>query len=204
MKALVRRVARKVGMDLPPDEWGSSGRVRFLEATLPKGGVGAEVGVHKGHFTPVLREITRPATLHIVDPWYHLGREWNWGAGDRSTVNALTRIMKRLEGPLADGSVVLHIGDDLEILPRFEPGTFDWMYFDTTHSYEQTCKELRLAETLIKPDGIICGDDWRDDPKHEHYGVRVAIEEFCAATDFAILYSSAADRQWAIRRAARG
>ena len=80
-----------------------------------------------------------------MDPWYQLGREWNWGAGDRSTVNALTRIMKRLEAELAEGSVVLHIGDDLEILPGFEAGYFDWMYFDTTHTYEQTVKELALA-----------------------------------------------------------
>ncbi len=74
------------------------------------------------------------------------------------------------------------------------------MYFDTTHTYEQTVKELALAAALVRPEGIICGDDWRDDPSHVHYGVRQAIEEFCAATDFGLVYSSANDRQWAIRR----
>lgn len=201
MREVVRWVARKVGVDLPPDEMRGTGRVGFLESVLPKGGIGAEVGVHKGYFTSVLLAVAEPERLHIVDPWYVLGREWNWGAGDRSTVNALTRIMKRLETELAEGRVVLHIGDDLEILPDFEPGTFDWMYFDTTHTYEQTCKELRLAETLIKPEGLICGDDWRDDPAHAHYGVRVAVEEFCAERDFRLAYASADDRQWAIRRA---
>ncbi len=49
-----RRIARKIGFDLPPDERGPSGRVGFLESILPKGGIGAEVGVHKGYFTPVL------------------------------------------------------------------------------------------------------------------------------------------------------
>jgi hypothetical protein len=201
MREFVREAARKIGVDIPPDEAGVSGRVKFLESTLPKGGVGAEVGVHKGYFTPVLLTITKPRKLHIIDPWYFLGREWNWGAGDRSTINALTRIMKRLEVELADGTVVLHIGDDLEILPGFEAGYFDWMYFDTTHAYEQTYKELRLAETLVKPEGVICGDDWRDDPAHPHYGVRRAVEEFCAEKGFRVVYSNAADRQWAIRRA---
>ena len=200
MKVLVRQAVRRFGVDLPPDEWGPDGRVKFLESVLPKGGVGAEIGVHKGRFTPVLLAIAKPRKLHIMDPWYHLGREWNWGAGDRSTVNALTRIMKRLEAELADGSVVLHIGNDLEILPGFEAGYFDWMYFDTTHTYEQTVKELALAAGLIKPEGIVCGDDWRDDPSHPHYGVRKAVEEFCAAGDFRPVYSSATDRQWAIRR----
>jgi hypothetical protein len=96
--------------------------------------------------------------------------------------------------------VALHIGDDLEILPTFEEGYFDWMYFDTTHTYEQTVKELAMAAKLVKPDGIICGDDWRDDPSHPHYGVRRAVEEFCAASDFKLVYSSPNDRQWAVKR----
>jgi predicted O-methyltransferase YrrM len=96
---------------------------------------------------------------------------------------------------------VLHIGDDLEILPRFNKGSFDWMYFDTTHTYEQTVEELVLAQSLVRSGGFICGDNWRDDPTHPHYGVRRAVEEFCAATRFHMVYASANDRQWAVRRA---
>jgi SAM-dependent methyltransferase len=194
------RVARRIGFDIPPDEWAATGRVRFLEAVLPKGGVGAEVGVHKGHFTPVLLEVARPRRLHIIDPWYHLGLEWGWGAGDRSTINALTRIIRRHGPALAEGSLVLHIGDDLEILPRFEDASFDWLYIDSSHAYEHTVAELRLAERLVRPGGVICGDDWRDDPGHPHYGVRRAVEEFAAASGFGLVYADAGDRQWALRR----
>jgi hypothetical protein len=197
---LVTKVAWRMGFDPPPDEWSASGRARFLLEVLPKGGIGAEVGVHKGHFTPVLIQVLEPEELHLVDPWYLLGLEWNWGAGDRSTINALTRILKRLDKQLADGSVVLHIGDDLEILPRFGKGYFDWIYIDSSHQYDHTCKELHLAAEVVKPDGIICGDDWRDDPSHVHYGVRKAVVEFSEASDFRIIYSSASDRQWAMRR----
>jgi hypothetical protein len=35
-----------------------------------------------------------------------------------------------------------------------------------------------MAAKLVKPDGIICGGDWRDDPSRPHYGVRRAVEEF--------------------------
>jgi SAM-dependent methyltransferase len=200
MKERLIRMTRRLGLDLPPDEWGANGRVRFLDQVIPKGGVGAEVGVHKGRFTPVLLEVTQPRTLHIIDPWYRLGLEWNWGAGDRSTVNALTRIIRRHAPALAEGSLVLHIGDDLEILPRFPEASFDWLYIDSSHAYEHTGKELRLAERLVKPGGVICGDDWSDNPGHPHHGVRRAVEEFAAASDFRLVYADARDRQWALRR----
>ena len=101
---------------------------------------------------------------------------------------------------LAEGSLVLHIGDDLEILPRFPEASFDWLYIDSSHAYEHTGKELRLAERLVKPGGVICGDDWSDDPGHPHHGVRRAVEEFAAASDFRLVYADARDRQWALRR----
>jgi hypothetical protein len=68
MSAFIRRTAHRIGLESSPNEWGPSGRVGFLERTVPKEGVGAEVGVHKGHFTPVLLEIARPSKLHIIDP----------------------------------------------------------------------------------------------------------------------------------------
>jgi SAM-dependent methyltransferase len=200
MRERVTRFARRLGIDIPPDEWGADGRVRFLDTMLPKGGVGAEVGVHKGRFTPVLLEVARPRTLHIIDPWYRLGLAWDWGAGDRSTVNALIRIIRRHAPALAEGSLVLHIGDDLEILPRFPEASFDWLYIDSSHAYEHTGKELRIAARLVRPDGVIAGDDWRDDPAHPHYGVRRAVEEFAAASDFRLVYADDRDRQWALRR----
>jgi hypothetical protein len=197
---ILRRFSSLTGLDLPPNEWVENGRAKFLDQVLPKGGVGAEVGVYKGQFTPLLLEIVEPKKLHIIDPWYLLGAEWRWGSGNRSTVLALTRLMRRLEPYLVDGRVVLHIGDDLEVLPKFEPEFFDWLYIDSSHEYNHTRKELDIAQRIIRNGGLICGDDWRDDPNHRHYGVRKAVEEFCSVTEFNIIYASAKDRQWAIRR----
>ena len=142
--------------------------MRFLESVLPKAGIGAEIGVHKGNFTPVLAG-GRPAAAGCTSwtPGTGSAGEWDWGAGDRSTVNALTRIMKRLEvraGGRLGGAA--HRRRPRESCRAFAAGYFDWMYFDTTHTYEQTVEELALAAGLIKPDGIVCGDDWRDDPSH--------------------------------------
>ena len=63
---------------------------------IPSGGVGAQLGVHKGHLTPGLIEWLEPDTLYVVDPWYLLGPKWEWAAGDKSTVNALARTIRRI------------------------------------------------------------------------------------------------------------
>ena len=202
MVTLAKRVARRLGFDLQPDERSEIGRAKFVEEMIPKQGVGAEIGVHKGYFTPLLLEITRPQELHIIDPWYLIGEEWSWGAGNRSTIDALTRVIRHLKEPLVAGVVKLHIADDLEILPTFPKRYFDWLYFDTSHNYEHTLNELEISECLIKDGGVICGDDWRTDPSHPHYGVKQAVDEFCTRRPFSIVYEGALDRQWAIRRSA--
>src|SRR2546430_9287984 len=41
----------------------------FLFKMLPRGSVGAEIGVWKGDFSKLLLRRVRPAELHLVDPW---------------------------------------------------------------------------------------------------------------------------------------
>jgi hypothetical protein len=49
---------------------------KFLQRFVPKGLVGAEIGVFKGQFTPTILNVTEPAKLHLIDPWYLLCKEW--------------------------------------------------------------------------------------------------------------------------------
>ena len=177
-------------------------RSAFIESMLPRGGVGAELGVHRGYFTPDLLELTRPSRLHLIDPWYLLGKEWKWGNGNRSTVDALVGVIHAFRDELVSGQVVLHIGGDLDILPTFPDAYFDWVYVDTSHTYEHTLAELRILKEKVKTEGIIAGDDWRSDPSHKHHGVCKAVAEFAAQSDYQIVYANATDLQWAIRRKA--
>lgn len=174
-------------------------RVQFIESVLPKGAVGAEIGVFKGLFIPFLLQHARPKQLYLMDPWYLLGEEWTWAEGDRSTIAALNRIMRTHAADLASGRIVLEIGDDLELLQRKAPDFFDWVYLDTTHSYEQTLEELSLLKSRVKPGGVIAGDDWHSDPGHRHHGVCRAVKEFAAAEGYELIYADDADWQWAVR-----
>lgn len=175
-------------------------RKSFVSQIIPRGGVGAELGVHKGYFTELLLEVTQPRRLHLVDPWYLLCGEWVWAGGNRSTTDAVRNIIKRYAKQLVAGTCVLNISDDLEFLRNLPDGYFDWVYVDTSHEYEHTQKELQVLKDKVKSDGVIAGDDWQTDPAHRHHGVCRAIREFLASEPYELIYGSDADKQWAIRR----
>lgn len=178
-------------------------RRRFVESMIPQGGVGAELGVHKGYFTKLLLEIANPKKLHLVDPWYLLTGEWTWAGGNRSTVDALRSIMKTFRDQLVDGTFVLNISDDLEFLKSVPDAYFDWVYVDTSHEYEHTKKELEILQHKVRADGVIAGDDWQTDPGHRHHGVCRAIREFLETAPYELVYQGDDDKQWAIRRTDR-
>jgi len=178
----------------------NSARSKFLVQVIPKGGVAAELGVHKGYFTRYILDITKPEKLHLIDPWYLRGKHWKWDKGDGSTIDALIGILRAFGDELVNKTIVLHIGADLEVLCTFPDQYFDWVYVDTTHSYEQTRKELHLLKSKVKTDGIIAGDDWLTDPNHRHHGVCRAVREFIEHEPFVVIYASETDYQWAIRR----
>jgi Methyltransferase domain len=175
-------------------------RTEFVRSVLPSGGVGAELGVYRGHFAEVLVREASPTRLHLIDPWYLLTPEWSWGKGDRSTVNAVRRILKRWKPEIESGAVVVHVGDDRRVLPAFDDASLDWAYIDSSHAYGHTVEELAILDAKVRPGGLIAGDDWQPDPSHKHHGVYRAVTEFVAARDYEITYADIADHQWAIRR----
>tara|TARA_B100001248_G_scaffold9854_1_gene6508 strand:+ start:18464 stop:19087 length:624 start_codon:yes stop_codon:yes gene_type:complete len=61
----------------------------------------------------------------------------------------------------------------------------DWIYIDGDHSYEQCKKDLNNALQIVKPGGLIIGDDYGwPDAKWEKPGVTKAVNEFVLQTDF--------------------
>lgn len=191
-------IARLVGRDVT---YAARHRERsqLLARHLPSGGVGAEIGVHKGYLSPYLLDALQPAQLHLIDPWYLDGVEWTWGSGDRSTANALAAIVRRHADDLASGRVVLHIGFDLDVLAGMPDSSLDWVYLDTTHERVHTLAELELLRHKVRPGGHITGDDWRSDPGHRHHGVAQAVRAFVEEHGYDLVHASDADQQWVIR-----
>ena len=176
-------------------------RIALLSRFITPGGVGAELGVHKGYFSPVLLEGLAPEKLYLIDPWYLQGKQWTWGEGNRRAVDALCRILRELEDELAIGKAVLWIDDDLVALARMPDKHLDWAYLDTTHQYDQTARELQLLKQKVKPGGIIAGDDWRPDPSHPHHGVCKAVQAFVNCERCTLVHADEISMQWILRLA---
>jgi hypothetical protein len=177
-------------------------RAKFLEQMIPKGGVGAELGVYKGHFTRFILDVVAPERLHLIDPWYLLGERWEWADGNQSTIEALAGILRAYAAELTCGRAILHVGYDLEVLRTFPDAYFDWVYLDTSHDYGHSVEELELLAVKVNASGVIAGDDWQTDPAHVHHGVCRAVREFIAYEPYDLLYADDTDKQWAIRRRA--
>ncbi len=178
-------------------------RRRFLATHVQPGGIGAEIGVQKGFFTHAILRTVEPQRLHLVDPWYLLGEKWDWATTNQSTTTALRNIIHWFRKELARGDVVIHIGFAARVLADFPDNYFDWVYLDTSHSYEDTLEELKVLGSKVKENGIILGDDWFSAPGHKFYGQYRAINEFVSGSDYRIVASSDADHQWALKRAKR-
>lgn len=171
-----------------------------IKKYIPKGGIGAELGVFKGNFSEVLLNLTNPKELHLIDPWYFLSANWDWAGGNQSTVDALCKVLKSNKKNINEKKVFVHIQEDLIVLNEFPDGYFDWIYLDSTHQYEHTVAELELIQKKIKVTGVICGDDWQPDFKHRHHGVFKAVNEFCDKYQYKIIYANDRNLQWFIQK----
>ncbi|WP_144797737.1 class I SAM-dependent methyltransferase [Halorubrum depositum] len=156
-------------------------REEMLEA-FPQGGRVAELGTDEGDFSEQILSITDPDELYLIDVWE--STEFS----DRSVEEVKTRYAEQI----ADGTVeVLPERPDVA-LERFEDGSLDWAYIDTTHTYEQTLNELRICREKVKSDGVIAGHDYclGDVPEGRRYGVIAAVHEFCAESEMELTYLS--------------
>lgn len=177
---------------------------RFLAEMLPKHGTGAEIGVFTGLFSTILLEIAQPKQAYFVDPWWQaFGPHYpDWGHyTDRGRLPtavaheaALRRITSRAKGALLEVLVEFSTA----FFARMPDQFFDWVYLDSTHSYDETVAELGLVRSKLKPGAILAGDDWQDDPNHQHYGVAKAVLEATSRGEFELLPRLSA-HQWAVR-----
>jgi hypothetical protein len=152
-------------------------RFEVLSPYIHAGSVGAELGVFKGSFIEYFLS-KQPRTLYAVDPWYLLSAEWPWAVGDKSTVRALARILEEYQIEIAQKLVVPRVEFSHTFLSSLPDRALDWVYIDSSHSYEGTKSELELCVYKVKSGGYIMGDDYNSDPSSRHHGVFKAVQEY--------------------------
>ncbi len=176
---------------------------RDVLSIVPKGGVGAELGVFTGAYSKVLFEETSPSKFFLVDVWHTKYGEFypSWGEytdfGKLTTEAALSNVRGIVEGMKGTAEIV--ISPSIEWLSSLPTASLDWVYLDTTHSYEDTLAELTELSRVMRPSGLILGDDCQINPNLKHHAVFRAVRDFCSKGSHEIIYM---DRltQWAIRQ----
>lgn len=178
----------------------------FLLAHIPADSTGAELGVFTGLFSAVLARQRKIRQVTFVDPWWlAFGERYpSWGAytafGALSTSEAHRLTLARVNRARLPGRRV-ELGFSYDWLRAQADRSLDWVYLDSTHTFEGTKAELELLDAKLKGEGVILGDDWLPDRTHEHHGVALAVNEFVKASDFEMLFCGI-NAQWALRRAA--
>ena len=106
-------------------------------------------------------------------------------------------ILQTFEHQIKAGTVVPIVEFSKIFLSTAPPKYFDFIYLDTSHEYHNTIDELSLIPNILKPNGILLGDDWREDISHKHYGVTKAVKEFIAAGRCKLLFTPI-NLQWGV------
>jgi hypothetical protein len=164
----------------------------FLLRDLPRGSVGAEVGVWKGDFSEQMIRLVKPRQLFLVDPWQfmpdneHAHTRYGGGVAksqeDMDTVYA--QVQRRFSRHISENTVCLHRGTT-ETLSKSSGGDepfLDWIYLDGDHNYNSVRSDLQHAAKYVRPGGFIMGDDYTYDGWW-HDSVIRAVHELAASGD---------------------
>lgn len=175
---------------------------RWVLSKVEPGGIGAEIGVFRGHFSEMICKIAKPRKLYLIDPWTTTGDLFGWG-GEYTANNTLPTAVARDEAALRTS---LYPRTETVIIEGMFPNCsnqisekLDWVYLDASHHYQATLLELRALKTMLKPGGAILGDDWIGDPKHKHFGVMQACHTFMRETDFDLV-AAGLGHQWCMKQ----
>lgn len=188
---------------LPDEELKRLKARHWIFEKIPKGGVGVEIGVFRGHFSAMICQNLKPSRLYLVDPWRLVGANFGWGNAYTNHDTLTTEAAYRQ----TEARMAMHPSVEAILIEGYYPAcdaqipeALDFAYLDASHRYEATLEELRCLHKRIKPGGIIFGDDWRPDPRAAHHGVYKAVQAFVGESDWEVMVAGPAG-QWAIRRA---
>ena len=177
---------------------------RFILQFLPSNSVGAELGVFTGLFSSVFASEEKLAKVTFVDPWWQaFGDNYpDWGAysdyGRMSTRRAYELAKRRISRSGLPNRII-EVSSSYDWLRDQADESLDWVYLDSTHSYEGTKRELELLNRKIKNNGVILGDDWQCNRDHVHHGVCLAVNETLKSTNFELILCGRRN-QWILRR----
>lgn len=159
-------------------------RIELVKDLVNKSSVCAELGVLYGGFAQHIYN-QNPKKLYLVDLWNEPmpcgdedGNNVHWCYDNIESFNKINEFFGKSE------NVVICKTDSISFMTSCEDNYFDFIYIDTTHTYEHTFRELEASFAKCKNGGYICGHDLDIIPEKCHnwnfnFGVDKAVYEFC-------------------------
>ena len=97
---------------------------------------------------------------------------------------------KRFGKEIAEGRVIIKRGLSSSVLSEFSDQSFDLIYIDAAHDYENVKTDLDIATKKIKSDGVIVLNDYTvlDPLLLQPYGIVQAVNELCEGGAWEIVY----------------
>ncbi len=166
-------------------------RIGRLKRHIPKGGVGAEIGVLWGHLSEGFLRHCKPTKLYLVDPWDKLHPDKMPNQGMYSYFGRIpARLLRaRVEEIAAENKDVVEVVHDYAdaFFETIQDDSLDWIYIDGNHKYEFVLSDLKNAKRKVKKTGVIMGDDYWFKEKNSNHGVNRALEEFLSENDYKLV-----------------
>ena len=127
-----------------------------------------EIGSYMGESTMLFASSNLFSEIHCVEPFngyekFNDDNDYHWGfIYDEFKTN--TRFFD---------NITLHKDFSYNIVNDFEDASFDFIYIDANHEYEDVKRDIELCLPKLKSDGIIAGHDY-----HENWpGVVKSVNE---------------------------
>ena len=163
---------------------------------IPKNSIGVELGVWRGDSSEIF--LQRAKHIYLVDTWSlePYQKDSNEHGNYDEYVNKYFKIVKSRNPKdfqkyyddvymsvvkrFAGKPVTIHRCTTDEFFNNFVEKV-DWVYVDALHSFEGCLSDLRNSLKILKPNGIIFGDDYGNKP-----GVVKALDTFVRETNLVL------------------
>jgi hypothetical protein len=176
----------------PLDEIDRTSRRTWILPYFQQNGIGAEFGVFRGHFSEYIVERVKPSIFYMVDIWTKGGETFNWKDGktpylsygalttQRAKDEATARVSRYTESKvnIVEDSLDQFVSQFESEISSCQAQKLDFAYLDTSHTYKNTLSELTALTRIVRPGGIIAGDDWNANTTSPRYQVCRAVNDF--------------------------
>lgn len=157
----------------PLSEWTTGFELAWLAEMASTRKLIVEVGSYKGKSAKAMTWSSTIGVLHCVD---------RFQADTRGAFKA------NLSSELVTGRVVLHDMESAQAAKKLRGLQADLIFIDASHGKEDVIRDIEVWNSLLAPNGILCGHDCY--PSEPNNGVQLAL----AALE--MNYSVVADTIW--------